>query len=65
MRVSELIDILDHYDPDDDVIVSAQPDSYFQFIVTKHSGQSIIEGKSYVVALEPTDQIRGYNCNIR
>jgi hypothetical protein len=58
MKVSELIDILDHYDPDDDVVISAQPtQTYFHFVVTQHSSQSLTEGKGYVVALEPTEQV--------
>jgi hypothetical protein len=37
MKVLELIDILDQYDMDDDVVISAQPNrTYFHFVVTEH-----------------------------
>jgi hypothetical protein len=61
MKVAELINILEKYDPLDDVVISSNHyGKYRNFIVKEHGDQAITKGRTSVVALEVSDEVGEY-----
>jgi hypothetical protein len=61
MKVSDLIDALEKYDPFADVVIATEHDAtYFQFAIKEHEGRGVTKGQSSVVALAVTGEVSQY-----
>jgi len=67
MKVFELIEALEQYDPSADVVIASTPyGKYFNFAVKEQTGLAVIEAApSGAVTLEVTDEISEYTLNLQ
>jgi hypothetical protein len=57
MKISELIRIIEQYDPSSDILIAGKPNGYRNFKIEKHANTSTEKGGLPIVAIEATEDI--------
>jgi hypothetical protein len=66
MKVSELIEQLEQYDPSTDVVIASTPyGKYFNFTVKGQTGLVLTEQAPSAVTLEVADEISQYTLTVQ